>query len=1184
MERHSERLARLRPLRLLAVLAATVILGSILPGAGPAPAEAADPAGGKCQEKLLGKTAPAKEDCVVLKKGTVDHVASALPAGFTESVVLNGLVNPTNLEFAADGRVFVAEKSGVIKVYNSVSDTSPTSFSALTTSVHNYWDRGLLGLALDPSLTNPALPLRPWVYVMYSYDHVLGGSGPVGSWNDNCPTPPGPTTDGCVISGRLSRFTVSGKTISGPETVLIEDWCQQFPSHSIGALGFGPDGALYVSGGDGASFNQEDYGQLGGSLAGTPTAKNPCGDPPGGAMAPPSAEGGALRSQDVRTDGSPTGNSYATTVLQDAPVAYWRLGESSGTTAADSAGTNTGTYIGGVTLGQPGVLSGDANTAVRLDGTSGYVAVPDANSLDLANGPLTYEFWAKRTDAGTYYQLIYSKKSQGNIFFLNNKLMFDNDSSVLIQESGATTDTAWHHFAITRSGSGAANTRMYKDGVDVTAEVDTAHGLTSNAIPLSLGRYDSTNGLYFNGSVDEIAVYPTALSSTRVQAHFSAATTSTSVDPATLDGAILRVDPVTGAAFPGNPFSTSADPNKQRIIAYGFRNPFRFRLRSGTNELWVGDVGWSDWEEINRVANIGDATAENFGWPCYEGLGRQAGYDNANLNVCENLYAAGSGAITAPVYTYAHTGNVVDGETCPTGSSSITGLAFYPETGGNFPSQYRGGLFFADYSRNCIWWMAKGANGQPDPSTRAVFLAPAANPIDLEIGLDGALYYVDFGGGTVRKVAFSSGNQPPTAVVQANPTSGPAPLTVNFNGTGSTDPEGASLSYAWDLDGDGALDDSTSPTPTWVYQTPATITVTLRVTDPGSLADTDSVVVSPGNTPPVPAIQTPVAGTTAAVGEVIQFSGSATDTQDGTIPASRLSWLLRVQHCPSNCHTHDIQTFSGVASGSFSAPDHEYPSYLELILTATDANGAAASVTRRIDPKTVNLSFATIPTGLTLTVDGVVSTAPFSRTVIQGSSNSITATSPQTLGNATYSFQSWSDGGAATHTVTANTAGTYTATYAQSGSLYTLVPSADAEIRANKATKNFGTTTTLGVKSGLYRSYLKFVIPALAGAVQTAKLRLFVVDASTNGGTAYSVGNGWTETGIIWNNAPPISGAPLATSGAAALGTWIEFDVKPAIVTSTTISIAVSDGVGDMVDYSSRTGGNSPQLVISTTP
>ena len=127
---------------------------------------------------------------------------------------------------------------------------------------------------------------------------------------------------------------------------------------------------------------------------------------------------------------------------------------------------------------------------------------------------------------------------------------------------------------------------------------------------------------------------------------------------------------------------------------------------------------------------------------------------------------------------------------------------------------------------------------------------------------------------------------------------------------------------------------------------------------------------NPNPQPPQPVIVTPVPGTLWTVNQVIAFSGTATDAEDGTLPASALSWSLVMQHCPSNCHSHVIQDYAGVASGSFAAPDHEYPSYLELRLTATDTSGRATTVTRGLDPVTVPVTIASVPPGLQLVVDG----------------------------------------------------------------------------------------------------------------------------------------------------------------------------------------------------------------------
>ena len=219
----------------------------------------------------------------------------------SDEVVLGGLTDPTNVEFSRDGRVFVAEKSGLIKVFDDLSDPTPATFADLRTNVYNFWDRGLLGLALAPDF-----PEDPHVYVLYTHDAKIGGQAPhwgaSGVSSDPCPSPPGPTADGCVVSGRLSKLTATGSTMSGSERVLLKDWCQQYPSHSVGDLGFGADGALYVSGGDGGSFGFADYGQDG-------SPRNPLEIPRAAwdLREPPTAEGGALRSQDLRTGADPVG-------------------------------------------------------------------------------------------------------------------------------------------------------------------------------------------------------------------------------------------------------------------------------------------------------------------------------------------------------------------------------------------------------------------------------------------------------------------------------------------------------------------------------------------------------------------------------------------------------------------------------------------------------------------------------------------------------------------------------------------------------------------------------------------------------------------------------------------------------------------------------------------------------------
>jgi glucose/arabinose dehydrogenase len=216
----------------------------------------------------------------------------AFPAGFSSQVVFSGLTNPVDIAFAPNGRVFVAESAGKIKSYDSVSDTTATVFADLRREVYSADGQGLLGIAVDPDF-----PSRPYVYAVYSRDsRTKGGSVPY--WRDACPS--AQRLDGCLSYSRLVRITSGGATATGTPKVLLDQWCTQFLNHTVGAVRFGPDGYLYVSAGDGADYRATpDYGQHG-----NPTT-NPCNDPPGGTLTPPTTQGGALRAQDVRTSTDP---------------------------------------------------------------------------------------------------------------------------------------------------------------------------------------------------------------------------------------------------------------------------------------------------------------------------------------------------------------------------------------------------------------------------------------------------------------------------------------------------------------------------------------------------------------------------------------------------------------------------------------------------------------------------------------------------------------------------------------------------------------------------------------------------------------------------------------------------------------------------------------------------------------
>jgi hypothetical protein len=224
---------------------------------------------------------------------------------------------------------------------------------------------------------------------------------------------------------------------------------------------------------------------------------------------------------------TPPGVSYLATVLADSPLAYWKLDETTGTNAADSSGNgHAGTYEGSPTLGvAPLITTGKSVTF----GTSKDVAVASVFSIPTATSPFTFEAWIKTATVAT--RPIISGRNSGSA---NANLDFevrntgtlsitprDNAGAgiVTVQSPGVVNDNVRHHVVATRSA--AKLWTLYIDGASVATGSDTmGTGITN--LDLAYIAFEGRNLVYFDNTIDEVAVYQTALSAARVLAHWNA--------------------------------------------------------------------------------------------------------------------------------------------------------------------------------------------------------------------------------------------------------------------------------------------------------------------------------------------------------------------------------------------------------------------------------------------------------------------------------------------------------------------------------------------------------------------------------------------------------------------------------------------------------------------------------------
>jgi hypothetical protein len=227
---------------------------------------------------------------------------------------------------------------------------------------------------------------------------------------------------------------------------------------------------------------------------------------------------------------SPRQSSYSSAISSTPGlVGYWRLGESSGTVACDSTTHNNGAYVGGFTLGAPGAIAADPDTALTLDGSSGQVGVPAASSLNVGD-TFTIEAWVKRGALNTGHNEVIASKQEGAWV-----LMFNESNQLTLRRSNvaniatatvATTDTTnWHYVVATKNGS---SVHLYLDGTDVTGTVSN-QTIANNTQPLAIGQ--SAGGAFLKGSVDEVALYNTPLTPTQITQHYQTGVNPPSTAP-----------------------------------------------------------------------------------------------------------------------------------------------------------------------------------------------------------------------------------------------------------------------------------------------------------------------------------------------------------------------------------------------------------------------------------------------------------------------------------------------------------------------------------------------------------------------------------------------------------------------------------------------------------------------------
>ncbi|MDX1906611.1 MAG: PQQ-dependent sugar dehydrogenase [Bacteroidia bacterium] len=488
------------------------------------------------------------------------------------------------------------------------------------------------------------------------------------------------------------------------------------------------------------------------------------------------------------------------------------------------------------------------------------------------------------------------------------------------------------------------------------------------------------------------------------------------------NGKILRLDPATGNGITSNPFYDANNPRsaQSRTWAMGLRNPSRMTIKPETGShnpadanpgvLYIGDVGWKTWEEMNICITGGT----NFGWPLYEGMYINSEYDASDLQNPEAPAPGGCGLTyyrfedllkdggavaatfpdpcnpgqqingatynlfqhTKPTFDWHQTAGItrasVGGLAYDVGAGPVSGTPFLGNAsiggvwylGDHYPAQFQNAYFHGEYGQSWIRIFNFDANHVPQSISNEVFnnmgrvVFLAYNPADETI------YYIQYtktvgNNVVIKKLAYYPGNLPPIAVATSNVYYGASnSLNVSFNGSQSSDPEGGALIYTWNF-GDGTPN-SSAVSPNHTFTAPAGVPtsydVTLTVTDNNGLSNSALITIYLNNTPPVISATSLDAISEYVITGPTLLNLSAT-VSDAEHPNNTLTyaWQTVLHH---NDHTHlepvDNNPTTTTSLTPIGCDGVTY--FYRVYLTVTDPEGLSTTVYRELIPHCIPIT------------------------------------------------------------------------------------------------------------------------------------------------------------------------------------------------------------------------------------